>query len=61
MGKTVFVVSFDQPDTIDESQKKLKEVADAIRPHLEHVPGLKIYIGIAEVADDVIAVLEDDD
>lgn len=58
MGKVVLVISWNQPETMDESFEKLNDIAAKVRTHLEERPDILVHTGIKGVADSVLAIFE---
>lgn len=53
-NQAVLVVSFAQPDDLEDAPQKMKDIADTVRPLFENQPDVKVRVAIREVADEVI-------
>lgn len=60
MAKSLFIVSHESSDNPEEAEMRLRSIVDVVRPQLEDIPDLKIYLAIGVTADAIINHLEED-
>jgi hypothetical protein len=58
MGKAVVVISYDQPEGVDEGFEKLTHIAETIRHLFEEESDVQVHVAIRETADEVLDIFK---
>lgn len=60
MAKMLFIVAHETSDDPEEAERRLRSVVDVVRPQLDGLQDLKIYLALGVVAEEIINHLGDE-